>query len=170
MQKREINASLRERLGANGFAKDGRVWCRDTDDLFWRVDFESLPHWRRVEVGVGCTPRALAGGDAPSRTNDCLTRHGLHALPLQIPLPSGVAEGSPSFSEVVRLALNIDSAMSDEDRVVVIESAIDALSDFLGGLSSESDLDRWIREGQADRRGFVHRAVMQHFGIPLDED
>ncbi len=135
-------------LKRSGFQGRGSVWRLKGSDVQWIVQVERprFGSWVAVDIGLD-----LQTDTTPHRPTDCVVLLHLENLGLMDDLS-------------LRMALELDSRMNDDDRLRVLDEAAAALSAYLHHHRSFARVVAAYRDGHF-RAGAIHqdaRALLDH--------
>lgn len=135
----ELRALLKRTLAESGFTRQGQAWVRRSSELIWIIEIDRSPYADRFSLDIGVSLLRLLAGDAPAKANDCQILLHLENLRLSIPVQVPDARLS-DFHSVAKAAFDLTVDMEDEERTLLIEAIIGALTGYTRNISDETDL------------------------------
>jgi hypothetical protein len=139
MTSNELRALLKRALAESGFTRQGEVWLRRSSELIWIIEIDRSPYADRFSLDMGVSLLRLLAGGVPAKANDCQILLHLENLRLSIPVQAPDARLS-DFHSVAKAAFDLTVDMEDEERTLLIEAIIGALTGYIRNISDEIDL------------------------------
>lgn len=138
MNKNEALRTLGIAFRGLGLTGRGRRFRRDSDELLWLVDLESIPRTDRIGITVGVCPVSLAPEGLPKNANDCPV--------IFVPENGGEPFGiQPSLAWA---ALDLSADMAEAIRTEELRSLAKSIVDLVAETSSVEDLRRLAVAGR----------------------
>lgn len=135
----------------------------ETEDLTWIISLDGSSFAPQLRVGVAIVVKRALPNPPPLGRDDAQIEIAMEFLPLQVTAPPAFSRFS-DFRSVSIAALDLDFAISDEERREATLAVIDELVAFVAENSTEADLRARYAEG-----AFASAFVAPHVRSVLNE-